>query len=260
MEKKEFLEVAPRYYALAVVNRFERDFSTTTRSQIVEDFSIRGDSSDPEERIALLGNSKLLDKALDILQEERLIEVEPDHFGPPLVIPKDEFSHNWDSLVIANAIYSRYNRVNYTEKLQWLHTALLNLLKEEVRLHIQYSDFEPSNDEEWRPIPVEHSPETEALITAIDDATEKIRTDNGYSATRPEEVKFVVDSLKTFNTRLKEYATLSLPYIRQYAIDPLWKAAKVLGRNVAGIAVEAAKARLKDWLMKAGIPWPFDWL
>jgi hypothetical protein len=70
---------------------------------------------------------------------------------------------------------------------------------------------------------------------------------------------YVLDGLTTFSRALREKATVSLAYIRQYAAEPLTRALKSLGKSITGIAVEVAKARLREWLMKQGIPWPWTW-
>jgi len=85
----------------------------------------------------------------------------------------------------------------------------------------------------------------------------QLRSDNGYSATRPEERNYALDGLNTFSKRLREAKTISIPYIRQYAIEPMRIAAKTLGRSAAGLAIDVLKDQIKIWLEKNGIPWPF---
>jgi len=202
---------------------------------------------------------KLFDRALRLLVERQLVVVEVDDFGPPLVLPAEDFGDAWrETCADPLSPFGRYMRVGKTKD-RWLREALEKLADEERRLHIQESDYDDPAAE-WAPIPVDRDqPELQEVIAAVDDAAEKIGSDNGYTATRTEERNYVVDSLAAFRKRIKEATTISLPYIRQFAIDPLMRAGTYLGRNATGLAIEVAKARIRAWLMKVGIPWPFNW-
>jgi hypothetical protein len=256
VEKDQFIEVAPRYYALAVISEFGREFTTTTRRQIIEYFSEQGDSSDPEDLRYRVKDGRLLERALSLLQEEGLIIVEVDHFGPELISPTDNFHVAWNLVSSTNGIYSRYERIGRTKR-AWLLEALDNLAIQERRLGVQDSDYDVP-DADWTPLPIERDlPEVQAVIEAIDEASDKIKADNGYSATKPEERNYVLDSLNTFSKRLKEEATVSWAYIRQFALEPLGRALKSLGQSATGLVVEAARAKIREWLMKHG--WPSNW-
>ena len=198
-------------------------------------------------------NGRLLDLAINILKEAGVIDFDEDTFGPPLIIPDDYFSLGWrNSLGTDSPVYRRYTQGGD----QWLLSALDGLARQAERLGIQESDYD-NPDGEWTPIPIDRTQEeTIALIEAVDDTAEKLRSDNGYSAFKAEERNYVVDSLLAFGKRMREAATTSFPFIRQYALEPLARAAKALGRSATGLAVEVLKAKIKEWLMKQGIPWP----
>jgi len=263
MDKDRFLETAPRYYALALVWFFmRRPLALAPLSAITGTYAT-SDEADPEEPRSLIEKVPLLDQAVQWLEQLGLLSVYPDDFAPTLFSRPSDFSENWDRLISQpdGELFSRFVRV-WTSEAQvdeWLRSTLYKVNITYEQLKIQPSDFKQP-DQVWAPIPVEHDqPEVQAVIEATDDAVEKIRSDNGYAATYPEERSYVVDGLQAFGRRLREAGTISLPYIKQYAIEPIARATKTLGRSVGGIAIEVLKARLKEWLMKQGVPWPFDW-
>ena len=261
MDKAKFVASAPNYYALAVIDYMIQNPIPATKNEIFGKYFI--DTSEHEDDgYFLLHDGRLFDIAIEILTTNNLVSVDIDDFGPPIIIPSENFSEkfqNYCNLQPKTSLFNKYIRFLYSSKSSWLIDALKNVLNTEHKLDIQDSDYDNLHDE-WSPIPVElEKPETQAVIAAVDDAIEKIRSDNGYTATQTEERDYVVDGLTTFRKRLKEAATISVPYVRQYAIEPLFRAGKSLGKSLAGLAIEALKSKIKDWMMKQGIPWPLDW-
>jgi len=125
---------------------------------------------------------------------------------------------------------------------------------------IQGDDFDTPSGE-WAPIEIDKSaPEFQAVVSSLDEAVEKIRTDYGYAATQPEERDYVLGGLAALQTQLRGKETVTIPFLRQYAIDPIWRASKTFGRSIVGIAIDVFKMRLKEWLMSVNIHWPFHFL
>lgn len=259
MDKAKFVEVAPAYYALAIVVVLLKSYGPTTRSDVVGKHAVY-DEDDPENPHLRVVDGPLLAKAIALLEQEKLIRLEEDYFGPELIHATDNFQSDLDNEFSIGEIYSLYDKYKRAGvgKDQWLSAALDKLAQTALRLGIQPEDFE-NLEAEWRPIQIDsEQAETKAVIEALDDATEKLRADNGYAANKPQEQAYVLAGLSTFAEQFKKKSEISLPFIRQYAIEPLTKAAKTLGRSVAGIVVDVLKQKLKIWLMKQGIPWPWD--
>ena len=158
---------------------------------------------------------------------------------------------------VQTPVFARYIRAGRAKE-SWLNDALDKIHTTKFQLGINDGDFDRP-DGEWNPIEIDRNlPEYDSVITAVDEAVEKIRTDNGYVASQPEEQQYVSDGLKTFASRFRGAKSISIPYIRQYAIEPISRALKRLGNSATGVVVEVAKARLREWLMKQGVPWPWD--
>ena len=263
MDKARFIESAPRYYALAILSHLMTNQSATTINVIVNSFA-DSHPDDPDESVdsvVRIRYGTLLDRALKLLAEKNLIVSEKDDFGPTLIEAVEWFEQALerepdDSL---STLFRRFQKMG-NQRNEWLQQALDGLANHELRLGVTDEDYE-DQESEWSPIPVDRDqPETQAVIKAIDDVAEKIQADNGYSATHAEERKYVLDGLLAFGQQLKSAATISVPYIKQYAIDPIARAGKTLGKSVAGLAVEVLKAKLKEWMMRQGIPWPPNWM
>jgi hypothetical protein len=231
--------------------------SPTTKHHLVA-FYKSNDSNNQKASSSRVDNDKLLDAALKQLAGEGLIELEEADFGDAIILQAGDLHSTLEQLAEPKGAYRTFFRAGQHRE-RWLFTALDKVKSEAIRLDIQDSDFD-NPEADWSPIPIDRDqPETKAVIAAVEDAAEKLRSDNGYAATKPAERQYVMDGLSMFLKRMKESGTVSIPYIRQYAIDPLTKAFKSLGRSATGLVVEVARAEIKAWLLKQGIPWPFEW-
>jgi hypothetical protein len=108
--------------------------------------------------------------------------------------------------------------------------------------------------DEWEPLPLERDdPLLQKTVDAVDDTIEKVRSDNGYASNRPEEREYVLDGLSAFSKRLKEAASISLGYLKRYAVGPLRTLLTRFKDNAVGLAASVAKEALREWLRKKGI-------
>jgi hypothetical protein len=256
VDKAHFIEVAPIWYALAIVAYLRERPSATSKIDLVQEYSM--DDHEAREQWYYFENNRLFKLALDWLSSKNVIDVIAGDFGPPLIERSELFDIAIEELWAEKpSPFNQFFRHNFSSP--WLREALQDLTRTQNRLRIVDADFD-SLEKDWAPIPLDREePTLQATITAVDEVTEQVRSDNGYAATYPEERKYVLDGLAAFGKHLKEAATISRPYIEKYAIDPLTKVAKRFGEAAIGVAVEVAKVRLRDWMMKAGIPWPFNW-
>jgi hypothetical protein len=102
--------------------------------------------------------------------------------------------------------------------------------------------------DEWAPLPIERSaPEYEHAVSALEEAVETVRGDNGYAANAPEEHGQVLASLSTglewIKTKLPSRAQ-----VRSLIVDTLnFLQQKFSGAVIGEVASRAAKA-VVDWL------------
>jgi hypothetical protein len=195
------------------------------------------------------------------LVQEGIINVVSDPFGPSIISQSESFSDRWKDLS-KNEDFPlfKYIKIPFDDGNTWLHVALKNLDAEYRRLGIRDQDFDEP-DKEWEPLPLERDdPQLQKAILTIDEALEKVRSDNGYAANLPEERQYVIDSLSAVSKRLKETTTVSLAYLRQVAFPALSKLLIRFKDTAIGLAASVAKEALKDWLKRKGITFLDDLL
>ena len=104
------------------------------------------------------------------------------------------------------------------------------------------------DDSAWEPLPIDRAtPEYEEAVKALDDAAEKIETDNGYATNVPEERDNVVWSLRQGIVAIREMAP-SLAHVRALIMVPLNSAIKTLKESVPGVAAMIAREAIKEWI------------
>ncbi|MBL4863832.1 MAG: hypothetical protein JKY63_02910 [Rhodobiaceae bacterium] len=114
-------------------------------------------------------------------------------------------------------------------------------------------DIENTSSVDWEPLPVERDdPQLKKAVAALDTAITEIESDNGYSATEPDERNAVVSSLKTASEALKTQSQIYYFQFRSLIWEPLEKAGKRFGNAATGLSIQAAKEALKevfkDWI------------
>lgn len=253
MDKAKFIEIAPYYYALAVVHYLlEKSLQEATFPQIWNRYN---DIEHPEEEPSLPFRP-LIDKGVDWLREEGLIAVFDDPFAPKVLVRTSEFVDALNRLAEDTTspfhIYSKLQN-----PVPWLFKGLDLLERQRKELNVVASDFEV---DEWAPIQIDISEaELQAVITSVDDVVEQVRGDNGYAEHVPQERSFVNDSLSAFSNTLKNAASTSLPYIRKFAFEPLTILSKRFAKTAIEISINAAKEAIKSWLTKHGFGWLDTW-
>lgn len=252
MDKARFIQVAPLYYALAIVVFLRDNRRSTSKEEVKEEFSVR--DYDTQDTWCFLEDDRIFDLATSWLVQNQVISVLSDDFGPSVLEPSADFAERSSELSEdTQSPFYRFKRTNFYKP--WLNEALKNLAKEAAFQALKDEDFS-NPDREWEPIPLDRSePKLTEVIESVEEAIKIVSADNGYAANRPEERNYVVDGLHTFWAGIKERASISLPYIRQYAIDPVFRGIKTLGQSAGGVALELFKLKLKEWLLSKGISW-----
>jgi hypothetical protein len=251
MDKGTFVEKAPIYYAMAVLAFFERNPSAVISEATLRGFYTVSDD-DMVEDYCFLQKAVLLDRAIAWLVGQRVISVTADDFGPPILEravaaePLIEQMKSDPSLPFGREAQLR-------DSGEWLRRALRSVNTNYDELGIQASDFN-ALDKDWEPLPLDrHDPQLEKAVAAIDETIEQVRGDNGYSANFPEERSYVLDGLSSVSRKLKESATVSVPYLRKYALEPLEKVIRRFKNAAPGIIATAARQALVELLKKYGI-------
>ncbi len=262
MDKSQFTQLAPLYFAIAVLSLFREDVfeepEVIRTVQVVKQFRVMFNRNFQ----TLVSDEEVLQTAIQVLSDLGVLEIETDPFGPPLLIPMTNYALNYRTALRTNpdlySVFCRYEKAG-AEKKSWLRAALDKM--DTIARDLQLTDyFEDSQKIEWQPIAIDlEQNDTKALVQAVGQAEEKIRFDNGYAASKPEEQRYVLDGLAAFGRQLREATSTSLPYIKRYVIDPLTQATKPLGSSATGVVIEVLKAKLKEWLVTGGVNWPHGW-
>ena len=250
MDKAEFISKAPQYYALAIISHLLQELTATTKTDIVNSFA-QPHEDDPDEIYYRVSEGRMLDLAIRLLVDRRLVTLELDDFAPPLIVPAEEFRTEWELLYSdAGSLYWKYERVGRTKNV-WLREALDNIVREERRLNITDSDFDKP-EREWEPIPLDRgSPELAKVVETLEETVKLARNDNGYSIHAPGEQAVVIDGLTSLAARLKEADTIPAIYIRT-GIEHLGRLIRRFGKAGLGIAATLAWEATKDWIKKRG--------
>jgi hypothetical protein len=196
VDKAKFIEVAPHYYALAVVHYLlEKNVQEVTFTQLWDRYN---DIDHPEEEPSL-PFQPLIDRGVDWLRDEGLVAVFEDPFAPKVVVRTTDFEEGLNRLSQDTTLpfytYSRLQNVS-----SWLFHGLDFLERKRKEFKVVEEDFEV---DEWAPITIESSEsELQAVIASVDEIVEQVRGDNGYAEHVPQERSFVYDSLSVFSNTL----------------------------------------------------------
>lgn len=253
MDKSRFIEMAPIYYALAVGSHLHREYprQSVTLDGILAKFTIDDGSGDPA-GYCLLEREEILTHALEWLRTQEVLHILEDEFGPKIYILSEDWAYLYERLRNDTKL-PFYKHYLISDKDTWLHSALSNINELYLKLGIEPEDFY-APDKEWAPLPLDRDDET--LLTTIrelDKTIESVRGDNGYASTLPEERSFVLEALSSVSQKLKQATTVSLPYLRRYAFEPL----AILVRRFKGAAISvtatATREALVEFLKQHGI-------
>jgi hypothetical protein len=247
MNKAEFVEKAPLYYAAMIAWVIQHDqiagngaLSITQMNMIIDPNST-----------GLLINEPLITKAVQFLQDEDAITVHNDPFGPSLIFANLGFDIWWNQNGPNKYPLIRTIRRTSDAK-NWLKLALSEVNREYNRLGIEPEDFEASASEiEWEPIPLDRNePSLQLTIDAVDETIKAVEADNGYAVHAPAEREYVTFNLAHVSKLLKEETQITWMQLKTFAIEPLQRIIQRFGPNALGLLATAAKAALHDWLKK----------
>jgi hypothetical protein len=175
----------------------------------------------------------LWDRAVAWLLAQNMIKIKHDPFGPPIYSKDLDFEPQWEKLVEKQDLpFSTYFAAG--QNFDWLYAALHSVENTFENLEMTAEDFD-NPDAEWEPIKIDPTePAVKNAIASLDRIIEEVRSDNGYSATHPQERDFVLEGLQGTLSKFKS-SSISAGYVRT-AIERL----RILGRRFSGTLKEAA--------------------
>ena len=254
MNREAFLAVAHLYYATAILYFLEENLKSSN-DRVYEESDIREYyvfARDGRGHQGYLSRSDLFEKAIEWLSHNGVIEHIKDDFGPNTVILSQ--SHEVSLSFIAdgtNSILDKFEKLGRSKS--WLVTALKNIEKKYVELDID-KDFPERSDESWAPLPLDRDDSSIKTATErVGEVIEMVRADNGYVVNHPEERTHILTLLRAAWDRLRADTSISVGYLRHYAIDPLKQLVIRFGPGSIGASAKFARGLLIEWLKKKGI-------
>ncbi len=250
MDKGNFIDMAPEYYAVAIASYFKSNWAYPASKQDILSYYTTTDDMDTDS-YCYLHHSVLFEKGIEIVRERGLITVIPDVFGPPIYVRTEKFDERLNELKNKEGVFYKYGLFDNGER--WVRSALQKLNDTYLDLDIQKSDFEKP-DQEWEPLPIDRDdPNVQKVIESLDETIEQVRADNGYAATVPGERDYVLESLSSVRKILKEASTTTMPYIKKYALEPLGTLMWRFKNAALALAAEATYGAFLQWLKSAGV-------
>jgi hypothetical protein len=245
MDKAEFIDRAPVYYALAIAVALIKADGPLSEYMVKHAFPETDEMSGQEG--SLIDRWMLWDRAVAWLLARDMIKIKYDAFGPPIFAKSISFEEELDALAANEDLpFSSYIAANRSE--EWLVSALHSLENHFVNLDMKATDFE-NPDAEWAPIQIDPEDSTvKNAVASLESIIEEIRSDNGYSATQPQERDYVLEGLQGTLSKF-ESSSVSAGYVR-VAIQRLGTLGRRFSGTVKEAAIAAAKAALIEFAKK----------
>jgi len=237
MNKIEFVQRAPTYYAIAIFAAIERATGVKTRESI--------DSFWDKENY-ILSNDSVWNAAVRLMGEAGVIEIIEDDFGPDLyrATPalQDWFNGKFEQ---ENSAVTKYKAAGKA----WLKDAISQVNRAYAQLRIQPDDFKAVEESEWQPIPIDRQgAEIKRVEEALEEAIEKIEGDNAYPVHAPDERKYVLTNLKAFKRFLSENTSIYISQVDAFVIQPVKLVIARYGSAATGLAGTAVRQAVFDWI------------
>jgi hypothetical protein len=239
MDKSEFVDKAPQYYALGIVVALAQNNNKSGKTLADLDAIIESSS------YKYFQKQPIVDHALGILVNAGAVEIIEDDFGPEIIKATGSLQKWWKETELP-----AFRKFAEVVSWDWLKTAIKSVNDTYDRLKVTNDDFSIAVvDSQWEPIPLDRKDEKLQKATAeLDKAIKAIESDNGYAASVPGERNYVVSRLKEMSAALKEKAEVVWPEVKANAIDPLGRVIKRFGPAAVGVAALAARKAIVEWL------------
>ena len=260
MDKSRFIDLAPQYYALAIITHLDRiGGGPSSDAAIKSAFNVDDGSGDPDDSYSLLEHTEIFDSAINWLVEQDLISAVEDAFGPTIYRTTSQH-YSLLSVLRQNPDLPFGKFADLSDGDVWLNNALLKVNREFVELGLTPADFlHPHN--EWQPLPLDRSePALQQTIDALDRVVDELRADNEYAVAVPEERSYVLAGLASAQTELTQAPVTSLPFLKRYLFHPVGLLYRRFRSGTLSVALEALKGTIVDFLKEHGIDFLDSWL
>jgi hypothetical protein len=247
MDKSEYVEKAPIYYALAIAVVLQRTRIPMPEFKIKSMFLDSNDAQHPDDVGTLLDRWVIWERAVSWLLARNMIKVRSDPFGPPIYSQSGDFATEWDKLLNDEALpFSTFQAAGQSD--DWLIPALHGVENYFSNMDMKPEDFD-NPDAEWTPIKIDiEEPSAKQAISSLQDIIEEVRSDNGYSASHPQERDYVLEGLQGTLDKFKA-SSVSAGYIR-VAYDRLRMLRARFSGTLKAVAITAAKEALIEFAKK----------
>jgi hypothetical protein len=141
-ERREFINIAPHYYAMAIIMFFQEQGETPASLQDIQRvFTYIPEPSEDNPPYCYLEHALLFDRAAALLVQKEMLAVIPDRFGPTIFQPASKFDEGLQKLVANKTL--PYYKMHLTAQGSggWLRTALVNVNSRYRDLDIQPWDI-----------------------------------------------------------------------------------------------------------------------
>ena len=192
MDKARVIEMAPWYYALAILEYVQAsEIREAGFNEIAREYTELPNVFGP----SLLSDQNILARAITLLRSKNLLEIIDDEFADTVFRTyhhtEEEIEELWGD---GNSPFARYRIIK--AKRTWVRNALISIAKYHRDLKIDDGDFDAAPSDEWSPLPLDREePELKAVIDEIDRTLEQVRGDNGVLAAT--EVKTTLNKKET---------------------------------------------------------------
>ncbi|MBV9572073.1 MAG: hypothetical protein JO056_12610 [Alphaproteobacteria bacterium] len=257
MDRQDFIELAPIYYAGAIYAFVKSREGLISESDILQHYSTvtlkRGTNS--RETYYYLSKPEIFRTALVWLRKKKLVKIIEDPFVDPMILRDGNSQQRLANIIKdddTNPLV-RFVEVDWNE--DWIKRALRKINDKYVDLHFDTKDFDLPNAE-WEPLPLDRSdPRLSEIIHGVDEIIETVRGDNGYAATLPEERSYVLTTLSTGSKILGTENSTSIPALRTYVIDPLVRIAKRFKDAALGVLADGTRAAIIEYVKQHAPQW-----
>lgn len=245
MDKKEFIDYGPVYYALAIAAFTRQRPQPFTVFDVVAENTYPVPDTYPEESDNYLRHELLVSAAINWLVEKDFLTVIPDRFGDPIYGQSPNFREVWEQCAQDGDLpFQKFMSV----KAGWLQGALLRINTEFDRLKITEADFK-NPDLEWEPLPLDRdNPALKEVTKNLEKLIEEVRKDNGYAGTLPQERNLVLTELSEGLRTLKEENETSAAYLKEKIIANLKRVAVRFKDGTKHILSKAVINGLADYV------------
>ncbi len=236
MDKEKVLRLAPEYYMLALYLHFQYPQEYYTDDSWAHDFT--------SDDYCYVEIAALRAEAVRLMQKQGAISVIEDPFGPTIWQKTEDLEALAERL--ENSSTSPFFRAKASGNPRaWLQQALARLNHTAEEFELTTADFASEPVDIWEPITLDQTEPVVAEATKrLNEVTEAVEQDNGYSIAHPQERDAVVSDLKGGLEKLKS-GVVSTGWVTR-TVAALKTVSGRFAGTIKGQAIDGALAAIKE--------------